>query len=373
MSRSGATPLSLTQPFYPKKGPGSLYDIADFLAGTGLASMGQVVETKTLEVSTNTNGATYTFEVDGITLTATGGSTATLTGDAIVAAIAANAIVNAAVSASNASGTVTLTSRNVAQVFYLLSTDSKLTVANGNAQDIGDDIDFGAGIIKVASGSDYLCGQAAASKLTAKAIVITPTAVNSTLYTVDVTVHPLTLAERTYHAEYTSDGSATAQEIVEGLATAVNAVMPANTVIATEDNTALTLTAEVAGLDFNVGVNANQSVAAATGNTLTSQFVGISASDDGSVTVTATDSNSQTRKILGGKVFTFYREGRVIVETESTPSPTLPVCVRVAGTGALFSPTPSASYLPLPQYFAKWYIAPDYTSTSRGVIQLDLA
>jgi hypothetical protein len=373
MSRTGSIPLSTTNPFYAKKGPGARYLNDDFLAATGIASIGQVVQTKTLTVSTNTNAATYTWSIDGVTLTATGGSTATLTGDAIVAAIEANALANAAVSAVNASGTVTLTSRQVSQVFYLASTDTKLTVADGAAQDVGDAIDFGAAIVKIPNGSGFLCGQAAAAGFTAKAAILTPTAVNSTLYEVNITLHPNTYVERIYTAAYTSDGSATVKEIVEGLAASVNAVMPADTVLATEDDTTLTLTAEVAGFDFLVGINANIAVAAYTGTTLAALMVGISASDDGSVVATATDSNTKVTKILGGQRFTYYREGQIIVETAATPALTNPVCVRVAGTGALFSTAPSSSYIPVPTFFARWMPAPDITSTSRGVVQLDFA
>lgn len=373
MSRTGAVPQSLTSAQFAQKGVGSRYSDSHFVASTAIASIGQAIETKTLTVSTNTADATYTFAINGITLTATGGASATLTGDAIVTAIAANALANAAVSASNATGTVTLTSRNVAQVFYLTSDDTKLTVAAGTAQDIGDDIDFGAAIIKTANASGFLTGQAAASKLTAKAVVITPTAANSTLYQVNITVHPETPAQFTYNAAFTSDGSGTVQEIVEGLTAAVNAVMPANTVIATEDNSTLTLTAEVAGLDFIVSVNGNLAVAAYTGNTLWSQMVGVSASDDGSVVATATDSNSNVTKILGGKMFTYYRQGQVVVETDTTPGTVDPVCVRVSGSGALFSPTPSATHLPLPSRLARWMFAQGLTSTSRGVVQLAFA
>lgn len=74
---------------------------------------------------------------------------------------------------------------------------------------------------------------------------ITPIVQNSHTYT--VTIDGI-------EATYASDASATAQEIVEGIATAVNAAMPVDTVIASEDNVKVTLTSEVAGRLFELNV-----------------------------------------------------------------------------------------------------------------------
>lgn len=80
---------------------------------------------------------------------------------------------------------------------------------------------------------------------------ITPTAINTTLYTVTINGVAST---------YTSDGSATAAEIVTGLAAAINAQVPALPVV-TSGTTTLILTALVTGEGFTVSIGANLALA----------------------------------------------------------------------------------------------------------------
>lgn len=86
----------------------------------------------------------------------------------------------------------------------------------------------------------------------AQVIELVPTVVNSVEYRVSITIDGTTTP-----AAYTSDGSATLQEIVEGVAAAINTAMAASTVAATEDNTKVILTAEVAGVGFSVSATAD--------------------------------------------------------------------------------------------------------------------
>ena len=75
-------------------------------------------------------------------------------------------------------------------------------------------------------------------------------AVNSAVYTASVTMLAGVYAGETYEGSYTAGGSATMQQIVEGVAADLNANLPPNTVEVTEDNTKLILTAEVTGAGF---------------------------------------------------------------------------------------------------------------------------
>jgi hypothetical protein len=90
---------------------------------------------------------------------------------------------------------------------------------------------------------------------------------NAVDYTVTITADGVELASETI----TSGGSATMQEIVEALASALNGSLAASTVAVTEDNTKLILTAEVAGVGFSAtasstGSGVTATIATATAN-----------------------------------------------------------------------------------------------------------
>lgn len=95
-------------------------------------------------------------------------------------------------------------------------------------------------------------------------------AANNSNYTVTISQDGAEIASETY----TSDGSATAQEIVEGLTALLEAALPASTVAVTEDNTKLILTAEVAGVPFSV-------VASSTGAGVTATITANTANRNG--------------------------------------------------------------------------------------------
>ena len=90
-----------------------------------------------------------------------------------------------------------------------------------------------------------LCALPKSTTLKKRAVVLMPTAANAGIYHLILEVDG-----KIYDCSVTGDADATEQEIVEAQAAKVNAAMPANTVIATEDDAALTLTAEVAGKTF---------------------------------------------------------------------------------------------------------------------------
>ena len=88
----------------------------------------------------------------------------------------------------------------------------------------------------------------------AQVSTLTPTAVNSTAYF--VTIDGLRF-------DYTSDGSATAAEIVAGLLAKINALTAKHGVVASGTNT-LILTGQTSGVAFDVQADANMAIVATT-------------------------------------------------------------------------------------------------------------
>jgi hypothetical protein len=120
----------------------------------------------------------------------------------------------------------------------------------------------------------------------ARATEVTPTAVNSLTYLLTVHMTSGTYSGLGFTATYIADGSASVQEICEGLVAQINALMPASTVIATEDNTKVILTAEVAGVGFEVDAGSSTTavvtISTTTANValsgaLSSSFAGVAA------------------------------------------------------------------------------------------------
>jgi hypothetical protein len=208
-----------------------------------------VSQVHTLVIDTATSGGVYTVRINGLDLsyTADGSATKTEIRDGLQALIAG--------SFSGVSGTFA----SVAD----LSTDG-LTLTSKPGDDVS--IEVLAGLmtatetVEPSNGTDFYpgtlycrdiaTGDTSHPALTAAVAQVTDiafsTAVNSVKHFVQVFWNG-----GTYTGEYTSDGSATLAEIHGGLATALNAALPASSVLAAGDGTDLTLTAEVAGVGFS--------------------------------------------------------------------------------------------------------------------------
>ncbi len=103
---------------------------------------------------------------------------------------------------------------------------------------------------------------------TAQVSTLTPTAVNATRYTVNLSGKTLAGAAYSEVFTYDSDADATAAEIVAGLLALINA----STVPVTASGTStLILTADTAGVPFTVDADPNLSVAATTANAATAE------------------------------------------------------------------------------------------------------
>lgn len=306
----------------------------------------RTAQVSTVTVDTVTSDATYTLTVNGLALSYTADSTAVNTEivAGLKAAIEAEPLLSGRILAVATSATVlTLTERVAGSGGFTISTgDAKLIVATTTAADEADPIGFGLAVIGDTRGRT--CKAPAAASITARSVVITPTAVNNAVYTVNVVHNGVSRG-----FSYTADGDALVKEIVEGLAAAINGGMPANSVVATEDDATLTLTAEVKGEDFAVVLGPNLAQAAFAGQTLADVFVG--------VTVLSHAEAHESEGYPGGATCAVIRKGRIFVETEADIASAARVFVRVAGSGTIGAFTTSRTAgetVELPPHVASW-------------------
>lgn len=212
---------------------------------------------RTAQVATYTvtGDAIVTVEINNVSIAtaAAGGSTA-LTAVALAAAINAEPLVSGHVSALASSDDVIVTSRIAGQGFTATESDSNLTLVQTTADDDADPI--GAGVLVVRDGTNNRQARVAATgALTAKSYDLTPVHIDDATYYVTVRV-----GDRGVTAVELADSTATVDEIVDGLVAQLNALLDAVfgaglSVLAAADTataTKLILTADIAGLDFEV-------------------------------------------------------------------------------------------------------------------------
>lgn len=237
---------------------------------------GDVKQVATYTVS-SASDAVYTLEIQPqgqsvVTVTFNEGATGTTSTKAtgLANAINANSSLSPYVVARASSATVIVTSREGGVGFTATESDAKMTLAQTTANVGAPLVPFGVAAVRVAGQPEQAMAPDEA-KATAMVWTVTPggTVTNNEVYTV-VIVGDLNCdgEEEVYTIPY-QDASATAQRLVEGLAAAINTSMPANSVNATEDNSVLILTAEIAGLPFRVTCSVTDDAGAAATGTLT--------------------------------------------------------------------------------------------------------
>ena len=313
----------------------------------------------TVQVSTVTNSATYTVTIDSIpvTYTADGSATAAEIRDGLIAAINGEPLLAGRVLASVKDADELYIDARLAGVGFVTTVDAKLTLANTTANADSASVLFGAGVFRTGEQAGCTADSALFTAATATVATLTPTVANSSVYSIGI-VNPAT--GNTVNVIYTSDGSATAQEIVEGLATAVNAAMPANTVIATENDAVLTLTAEeLSGggyFRFNVQHSANQALSYTAG-TYISEETEAEALFAGVALRTATEAplSDGTLGYPGGSPMSVLSMGDVWVSTVDTVSVTGDVYLGVTGSArGKWRGTAASGYVKLPKRQARW-------------------
>ncbi len=317
----------------------------------------QAVQSVVVAVSAATNAKTYTITINSVPVSYLSGTGATRQqiADGLVAAVDNEPAVSGVVLASSGTNEFTVASRAVGLSFTLTENDAQLSLSS-TAGALASPVPFGR-LVLLDAAREQACRILSASAFTGRVAVFTPTAVNSTLYQIR-----LAAAGQTYTVQYTSDGSATAQEIVEGLA--ANAAAGANAtlalfVTASEDNATLTLTA-INGADFDILSVSPAASLAITSDTAGTTLAGLA----GGVAIRTDALEVASQDGVDGygpnSVCAIRKRGEARVYSEDATAPGGQVFVRVAASGAdteigRFRATASAGCVLLPQ--ARWQTA----------------
>lgn len=222
---------------------------------TRVNSAGQAAQVTNITV-TAANAQTYTINVDGLTVSFLSDASATVAEilEGLRAALVADAIIFGILTPTIDGTTLVLTGRANGFAFNVSASATgagAITVTTATSASDANFLGFGLGVIRDTNNARGVV--VPSSGLIARAVELTPLAVNNATYSVGVKLG--TGVE--YVAQFTADGTATAEEIAVGLAAQLNALLPADTVLAGNTVGVLELTAEVAGQDFEYSLGSN--------------------------------------------------------------------------------------------------------------------
>lgn len=215
----------------------------------------QAKQVSTIAVNAATNDHTYSIVVNGVTVSYTADSSTSTTevAQGLVDAVNAEPAVRGQVVATRSSTTIILTGTYPGQSFTVTESESDLgTPSTTTAAATADAVAFGRAIMRAGNstvdGSSY--GKLAkTAEFSAQVDTLTIPYVSGTEITVTVTYRG-----RSYSGATTS--ASNADTTITALKTVLNAILPANTVAVTDndsgsnDATALILTAEIVGEEF---------------------------------------------------------------------------------------------------------------------------
>jgi len=302
-----------------------------------LLNNSKAAQIETLQCTSTSYAVTLKKGTSSRSFSATGLAGANACATHLHDAIEADGIASGWVSASVLTDTVTCTARFAGtdeDVTY--SGTTNVTAVEATAASDGAAIGFGLAVMH--DSTDGQCLRPTKTTAVAQVDWATPTAVNSLTYTLGVQLNDVD----TYLADYVADGTAIVQEIVEGIVAHLNAVLPASTVLAAEDNTKVTLTAEVAGTPFTTVVGTSTTAVWAivhtTPNTtpgFTRPLAGFAVRSDhigAAVNYSGGDGTGASEYDAGTDV-AVMEAGALAVETDDTVSRFDPVYVRITATG----------------------------------------
>ena len=321
----------------------------------------QAVQVDTITVDTGTNSHEYTFEIEGVEVsyTADGSTSTTEVATGLAAAWNDSADAGAYGYASSVSAVVTITGWTPDLDYTIDQVDALCTLASVTVAAAADAVPHGR--LMIARSRDttdphsVLACLAKSSKLTAQVDTLTVTYASGEVYYVGITIEGVR-----YSVGVAADtDTATTQAAI---VTAINAMMPANTVLAAGSSPSVTLTAEVAGKAFVVdlglksGTTARLSIAHTTSGVLTDvnrAAVGIAMWSPSNESTTIGDSTPSWPANQGVMVAT---KGVIWVESAQSISDGDPVYVELgvtADNGKLFNTTTATRVL---LTGAKWVV-----------------
>ena len=319
-----------------------LFGMIPQVSGRGPVLMSLLNNSEAAQVETlEFTGTSYTVILTkaGVSRTFTGTGLADATASAVhaKAAIEADGIASGWVTLTRSTVTITATARYTGAQHAVTYSATTVTLTQTVAASDGATIEFGLAVMH-----DSTVGQGVVPTKTAAVAQVwhlTPTVANTTTYYATVTLSD----GRSYTASAVGDGSDTIQEVVELLTPLLNAQLPALTVVVTEDNAKMILTAEVAGVAFTATAGSNsasavwtiaESVANVT-SALTRPLAGIAAFSSAvpaDVTYTGGDGTAASGYVSQTEM-AVLEAGVIVVQTDDSVSRFDPVYVRCTATG----------------------------------------
>ena len=331
---------------------------------TGINSAPQAYEVHTITVAGSpTSSHDFSVVINGITVTYTsdGSATSAEVVAGLVAAINDEPGVRATVRAVATSSTVvTVTAITPGVAFTMTDSDSDLTCATSTSAASADAIEFGRLVCGAASLDSSLnlpsVFKPVSTYLTAQVETITVDYAASELYSVVIEIGDDRYAVGPITA---STDDATTSALIYN---AINAMMPANTVIATNPSaTSVVLTAEVPGLAFKVtpslmtGTTARLSVAHTTATDLTDILRCMRGITTLHADTNATTIGGGTSSYAANEGVNYCTNGCVWVASTESVTPGSDVYVETSGASAgLFYTTTSATRIKLPRSRVQW-------------------
>ncbi|NOT72451.1 MAG: hypothetical protein HOP09_14615 [Hyphomicrobium sp.] len=224
---------------------------------SGVNASPQTVQSGTITVTAATNSKVYTETINGIDVSYTSDASATTTEIAagLAAAINAEPLVRGYVSAVAAVAVVTVTALWPGIAFTMSDVDAELTTVEAvTAAASANAVPFGRAVIskgRVSGATDQLVALADASHFTAQVVTVTPSGYVAGAV-MEATIVEVRGTERIPVATGKFTSATDLVTSLAGLVTDLNLQLPANSVLASNSATVLTLTSEVSGLEFAV-------------------------------------------------------------------------------------------------------------------------
>lgn len=331
---------------------------------TGINSAPQAYEVHTITVAGSpTNSHEFTVTINGIDCSYTSDASATSQEvvDGLTEAINNEPGVRATVRAVATSSTVvTVTAITPGVAFTMTDADSDLTCATSTSAASADAIEFGRLVCSAASLDSTLhlpsVFKPVSTYLTAQVETLTATYSAGEVYYVQIAIEEQVYGPVAVTAN--TDSATTATDI----ASAVNGMMPANSVIAAgTSGGALTLTAEVAGKAFSVvyGTKSGTAARLTLAHTTATDLTDIARCMRGITTlhtdVQATSIGGGTSSYAANEGVNYVTNGCVWVASTESVTPGSDVYMETSGASAgLFYTTTSATRIKLPRSRFQW-------------------
>lgn len=323
----------------------------------------------TLTIDTATNSHTYTFTVNGVSIsyTADGSATAAEISAGLVAAIEASPLAYAACTVTDGSGSLVITARVPGYDLAVTNSEAKMTLVETTAEDTADSIDFGDAVIfSAASASNHFVARADGAYLAAQVDTITFSNTYASGEVISAWVEVPGYPRATASVIAATDLDTSLAALATALNTAIDALIGSTGAVTAAYNTTgnvLTLTAQQAGKAFKASVTCTTNTythTSTSSNALTDAvkvFAGIAQRKVDVRTPDTATVRSTLTSYAPNEGVSVINEGRVIVSSSTNPN-TLTSGLWLGLSGSergKFYTSAAATRVYLPPEKARWH------------------